>query len=156
MTATSTRAAEFKNAFHTAAVALWATAEPDVQVAFGHPGKFQADDIVAFGRVTSDQVPPTMGTNRSREETLTQEVMFSIYRGGTGTDVEKVCSDRAYQLLDDLSEMVRVTDTTLGGVVRDCFLTSHESDGETDAAVLAKGRLIEIRATFTAHTRITS
>ncbi|MBX3435956.1 MAG: hypothetical protein KF861_00475 [Planctomycetaceae bacterium] len=156
MAAKSTRAGEFKNALFAAAKTMWATTEPEVQVAFGHPGKTQVDDIVALGRVTSRQDPATLSTNRSREEVLTVEVMFSIYRGGTGNDVEQACSDRGYKLLDDLAEYVRVTDTTVGGTVRECFLTSVDSEGETDASVLAKGRLIETLATFTAVTRITS
>lgn len=150
---TTTAAADFKDAFIQAAETLWAA--EDVQVAFGHPGQTQRDDIVAFGRVSAQQEVATQGTNRSREETLTIDVVLSMFRGG-GPDMEKVASDRGYELLGQLERHVRMTDTTLGGTVRHCFLVSHESDGSTDPQILAAGRLIEITATFEAKARITS
>lgn len=146
-------AAAFKAAFVAAANTLWAGT--DVQVSFGHPGQTQTDDIVAFGRVTSEQVMANYGSNRSRDETLTLDVVFSIFRGG-GVEMEKVASDRGYELLTQLEEFARVTDTTIGGTVRYCFLASHESDGATDPEILAAGRLIEISAQFSATARITS
>lgn len=151
--ASASVAAAFKDGFVAAAEALWAGT--DVQVAFGHPGQSQADDIVAFGRVSTEQDVATLGSNRSREETLTLDVVFSIFRGG-GPDMEKVASDRGYALLGQLETFARVTDTTIGGTVRHCFLVSHESDGSTDPQILAAGRLIEITAQFRAQARITS
>lgn len=148
-----TRAQAFKQAMADAAHTLWDTAEADVQIAFGHPGKTQADDIVAFGRISSVQEPVTIGTRRSREETLTLIVVVSIFRAG-GPEQEQIASDRAYKLLGDLENHVRKTDTTVGGTVRDCFLDSHESEGATDPDTIARGRLIEISASFTAHARI--
>ena len=148
-----TAASALKDAFVSAARTLWAGT--DVQVAFGHPGQTQTDDIVAFGRVTSSQEVATMGTNRSREETLTLDVVISIFRGG-GPEMEAIASARGYALLGELEEFARKTDTTIGGTVRHCFLTSHESDGATDPEILAAGRLIEISAQFTAQARITS
>ena len=149
----ATAASAFKNAFVTAARSLWAGT--GVQVAFGHPGQSQADDIVAFGRVSSDQEFATYGSNRGREETLTLTVVFSMFRGG-GPDMEQVASDRGYELLGQLEEFARVTDTTIGGTVRHCFLESHESDGSTDPQILSAGRLIEITAQFGAKARVTS
>lgn len=151
--AVSTVAPAFKNAFAAAAESLWTNT--DVQVAFGHPGMTQAGDIVAFGRIASAQEFAAYGSNRPREETLTLEVVFSIYRGG-GPEMEKVASDRAYALLGELELYARVTDTTIGGTVRHCSLLSHESDGATDPEILAAGRLIEITAQFVAQVRITS
>lgn len=156
MTSPATAAPEFKSAFIAAARALWASDEPDVKVSFGHPGMRQPDDIVAFTKLTSKQEPGPHGARRARDEVLTIDVQISCYRGGRGDDVEQICSDRAYKLLRDLEKYVRVTDTTVGGTVLDCFLTAHDSDGETDRAFLAKGRCIEITATFTANVRITS
>jgi len=150
---TATLAGKFKQAFYDAAVDL--LAGDSVGVSFGHPGTNQTNDIVAFLGVRVEQDPATFGTNRSREEVLTLTVVISCYRGG-GAALEKVCSDRAYELLRILETYVRVTDTTLGGVVRHCFLTAHESDGATDPRSLAKGRTIEIAAVFTAHARVSS
>lgn len=143
----------FKDALFTVCQTLFAG--DGVQVSFGHPGQSQINDIVAVTRVSSQQEPITLTPRRTREETLTAEVVFSVYRGG-GPDMEQVCSDRAYALLAELEEYVRVTDTSLGSVVRHCFLVSTDSDGMTDEAFLANGRLIEVTATFEAVARITS
>ena len=115
----------------------------------------QAGDIVAFGRISSSQEFAAYGSNRPREETLTIDVVVSVYRGG-GPDMEQVASDRAYELLGELELYARVTDTTIGGTVRNCALVSHESEGATDPEILAAGRLIEITAQFVAQARITS
>ena len=151
----STAAPAFKKAMHQAAVTLWRISDPNVLVSFGHPGIAKPDDIVGFMDIRSNQEPATLGTNRSREETLELDVLFSIYRGG-GAEQEVVCSDRAYYLLGQLENFVRTTDTTVGGTVRHCFLASHTSDGATDPQVLSAGRFIEVTATFQAQARITN
>lgn len=143
----------FKDAFHAAAVSMWAGS--DVQVAFGHPGLTMADDLVVFGAVTAEQQPAVMGTNRPREEVLTLEVTISVYRGG-GPEQETVTSDRAYELLGQLEQYARMTDTTIGGSVRHCFLLSYESTGMTDLDVLSVGRETDISAIFGASARVTS
>jgi hypothetical protein len=152
-----TASPDYKNAFHAMSVQVMA-ADPDtqsVQVAFGTPGSFQDWDIIRIGRVNARQDPATLGTNRAREQLLELEVTISCYRGG-GAEMEQVCSDRAYQLLRILAEQVHHVDTTLGGVVRWCFLTADESDGATDPELLENGRTIAIVATFTAAARITN
>jgi hypothetical protein len=152
-----TVAPEFKNAFFSMAQQLLA-ADPDteaVYVVFGQPGTLEPDDIIKIGRVEARQESATLGTNRAREETLTLEVTISCYRGG-GPEMEQVASDRAYHLLRLLAEQVRTGDTTLGGVVRWCFLTSSESDGATDPDDIAQGRTIDVAATFTAAARVTN
>ncbi|MDM4761886.1 hypothetical protein QT381_02565 [Galbitalea sp. SE-J8] len=145
-------AGDFKRAFVEGATVLFAD-EP-VKVAFGHPGIEQPDEIVAFTKVASEQEPATLSTNRSRDETLTQTVVISVWREG-GADQEQAASDRAYELLGALEEWARMTRTNVGGVLW-CALTSHTSDGETSPQVLAAGRLVEVEATFTARARITS
>lgn len=150
-----TAAVAFKTAMIAATHRLWDTAEPAVAIVRGAPSPDQlnADDIVGFGRVTTTQEPATIGTRRSREETLTLTVVISVYRLG-GADMEQVCEERAYKLLGDLADYVRQTDTTLDGTVRNCFLAETESEGATDPDQVAKGRLIEISANFTAQHRI--
>lgn len=144
-------------AFKTALVAAIKTAinDPAVLITYGHPGQELADDMVGVNKITSGQAPATMSTNRTREETLTAEVIVSCYRGG-GQEAEQVAGDRAYYLLGLIENHVRAVDTTLGGVVRECALTSHDSEGATDPALTAEGRVIEIAAVFTAKFRITS
>lgn len=144
--------AAFKDAAYARGVALWTSG---VQVSFGHPGTAQLDDIVAFMDCSSEQEPATFGTSRSREETLTLTVMYSVYRAG-GPEMEKVAFDRAVALQDDFEKYVRVTDTTLGGVVRECFLTGLRIASATDEQTLANGRLVEIEATYTAKARVRS
>lgn len=129
--------------------------DPNVQVSYGHPGMSQINDIIAFTRTHVEQEFATYGPRRQREETLELTVVVSVFRPG-GPDQEEVASDRAYELLGVLEEYARATDTTIGGSVRDCALGPHDSDGESDPEVLAQGRLIEVKATFIAHARITS
>ncbi|MHA7275364.1 hypothetical protein ACX80O_02355 [Arthrobacter sp. Hz1] len=153
---TATVAYEWKNNFFESVKASFAAdvATENVLVSFGQPGTFEPDDIVSFERVTERQDPATMGTNRSREEVLTLDVIISCYRGG-GPEQEQVCSARAYDLLRRIEIYARKTDTTIGGAVRHCFLQSHESDGATLPELIAQGRTIDITATFEARARIT-
>ena len=153
MTSTFTAAPAFKDAFVGIVESL--NAGTAVEVAFGHPGMTQAEEIISIGDITSEQEPAAFGSRRPREETLTLTVYVNVFRGG-GEESEKVCSDRAYALLGAIEEYVRVTDTTVGNTVRACFMTSHASVGSTDPQVLASGRMIDITAVFTAVTRITS
>jgi hypothetical protein len=151
-------AAQFKTAMVAAAAAATAgLADPAHQllVCYGHPGTQLPDDIVSVGRVTSAQEPEALGTNRSRWNVLTAEVTVSVFRAG-GPEQEQIAGDRAYQLLVAIEERLRVTDTSLGGLVLWCFCTGHESNGSTDPDLLAKGRVIDVIATFTARARITS
>ena len=145
----------FKKAFYTAVKELFAGA-PDtehVYVVFGQPANYEPDDIVAFGRLTAGQDAATLGTNRSREETLTIDVTVSCFRGGA-EDAEIFTADRAYELLRRIEHYARIEDTTLGGIVRTCVLSSHESEGATPEDLIDQGRVTEIVATFTAKARI--
>lgn len=148
----STAVADFKNAAYARGVLLWPTSS-GVQVTFGHPGTTQLNDIVAFMDVSGSQEPATYGTQRSREEELELTVMYSIFRAG-GAEMEKVAFDRAIELQEDFETYVRVTDTTLGGVVRYCFLTGIRVASSTDEQSLALGRTVEIEATYSAVARV--
>ena len=152
----STGAREFRAAIFDRCVLLYAAdTDPYTLVVRGLPAFANASDVVAVGVVTANQESVTLGTRRSREETLTCQVDFYSFRGG-GDAMEEVVEARAYEMLDALAEYVRVTDTTLGGVVRECFLTDVDGDAATDPAVLAKGRMHVLSATFTAMNRVRS
>lgn len=164
MTTVSDMSAAYKRALVTAA--RTAITDPAVLVCYGHPGTDIPDDVLSVGRVTVEQEPgPISATNRARDITLTAYVTASVYRGG-GPEAEQAAGDRAYELVTLLEEYVRVTDTTLHaaagladgepGLVWWCFCTGHDSDGATDPALLAKGRVIEVLASFTARARITN
>ena len=145
----------FKKAFYSKIKDLFAP-DPDtehVYVVFGQPTNYVADDIVSFGRLTAGQDPATLGTNRSREETLTLDVTVSCFRGGN-EDGEIFTAERAYDLLRRIEHYVRIEDTTLGGIIRTCVLSSHESEGATPEELLDDGRVSEVVATFTAKARI--
>ncbi|ALV45828.1 hypothetical protein MB46_10385 [Arthrobacter alpinus] len=151
----ATPALEFKKALVAATTAMMADqlATQDVLVCFGLPGTFTPEDIIAFGRISSDQETATMSSNRSREEVITLEVTISCFRGG-GEESELVAAERCYELLRMIERYARMTDTTIGGTVRECFLTSHTSDGATPGDVASAGRVIEVTATFTARVRV--
>ncbi|HEY0249705.1 MAG TPA: hypothetical protein VGC45_15750 [Gryllotalpicola sp.] len=142
--------AAFEDLFHT----LWDGAEPDVLISDGHPGRIDADDAVALMGVSQEEVPgPISATRRVREETLTVTVVISCYRVG-GQDQQRIVDARALKLLGDLSNHLRKTDPTLGGLCVWCFRTSFDLEKSADPAVLTDGRLTEINAKFTAVARI--
>lgn len=152
---TATVALEFKEAFYLAIKTLMAGAyeTEHVYVVFGQPATVDPDEIVSFGAVGVGQSKATLGTNRSREETITLDVQISVVRGGA-EEAEIEASRRCYELLRMIERHVRMTDTTVGGTVRECFLTSHDSPGATPEEVMHKGRMIDVLATFTATARI--
>lgn len=154
-TSSATAAQGFKAAL-VAAITTLNAADPATLVSFGHPGPAALNypNSVSVTSVDAEQDPATLGTNRAREEVLTAEVVISCWRPG-GPEMESEASDAAYGLLESIERHVRVTDTTLGGVVRHCFLRAHRSAGATDEELLDKGRLIVVIAEFVAHVRIT-
>lgn len=147
----------FKKAFYTAVKELMAGGydTEHVYVVYGQPATYTPEDIVSFGRLSSGQQAATLSTNRSREETITVEVTVSCFLGGD-EDAEIATAERAYDLLRRIEHYVRMTDTTVGGTVRQCFLTSHESEGATPEDLIEQGRVTEVIATFTAHARISA
>ncbi|WP_159702473.1 hypothetical protein [Arthrobacter sp. 18067] len=151
----ATAALEFKKAFCSAIKALFADDQETrhVYVVYGQPANYEPEDIVSFGRITTGQETATLSTNRSREETLTLEVTISCFMGGN-EDAEIATAERAYDLLRRIEHFARMDDTTIGGTVRTCLLTSHESEGATPEELLDQGRVTEVIATFTAKTRI--
>lgn len=125
----------------------------DVLVCPGTPGTFQPDEIVAVTALEVQQDFATMGPNRTREETLTVTVVFSCLFGGDSTQ-ELPSQERAFDLLGIIERDVRMTDTTLGGVVRQCMLTGVQTDGQTPEEYLQAGRGVDVTATFTARNRV--
>lgn len=152
----ATAALAFKKAFCAAIKALFADDQETkhVYVVYGQPANYEPEDIVSFGRITTGQETATLSTNRSREETLTLDVTISCFMGGN-EDAEIATADRAYDLLRRIEHFARMDDTTIGGTVRTCVLSSHESEGATPEELLDQGRVTEVIATFTAKTRIT-
>lgn len=102
--------------------------------------------------VETDQSAAAFGSSRQREETLTIDVLIGISEGGSD-EIDDVITAEVYEALGKLEHHLRVTDTTLGGVVRECMLTRTTQVGATEDQI-AQGRFIEITATFTAKNRI--
>lgn len=150
-----TAAWTFKKALVAAAEQALAGVEraEDVLVCSGTPTTYSPPDLVAFGRFAASQDPATLGPARSREETLTCEVTISCLVAGREDD-EAATQERALHLLGVLERHIRMVDTTLGGVVRHCFLTNIESEGATPPEYTAQGRAVDVVATFTAQNRV--
>jgi hypothetical protein len=154
----ATLAHAFKVAFRDLAVVLYADSDEtkEVSVKFGRPTSFLEPDIVAFGRLSSQQsTGPLSRTNRSREEVLELDVIFSCFKPG-GDDAEEEASARAYDLLRMLEYHVRQIDPTIGGTIRECALDRHSSEGMTPQATVKSGRNIFVTATFAGKVRISS
>lgn len=157
MSNSATVAADLKGALYDATVNMMAADADtaDVLVTFGLPGTLEPLDLISFEDVQEEQSPATISTNRTRNEIIHLTVKISCARGG-GQEMERICSDRAYQLLKKIETYVRVTDTTLGGLCWWCFLERHTSFGHTDLTEVEQGRVIEIVAVFQAEARITT
>jgi hypothetical protein len=123
-------------------------------VCSGDPSQDILPELVSLGTVEIGQVPATLGSNRGREETLTCDVHFRVFTGG-GDDQQPAADARVGTLLTMLEQQVHYTDTSLGGAVRECFLTSARLDsGVDDLGNNTRGRVAVINATFTAKARI--
>jgi hypothetical protein len=153
---TATQADQFKFAFYTGIKELFAIEQDTEQVlvTYGAPASYAPPDIVSFLNLNGDQSAATMG-NRGREETLTLTVSISCVVNG-GQEAELLAAQRAYYLFRKIEYFARVTDTTIGGTVRHCFLERHESSGQTDPALMAQGRVCEIVADFRAQARVSN
>ena len=99
---------------------------PDpVLVTWGRPGKFQPDDIVmVMGQRTVTERGPS-GPRRPREDVVSTDVVFSIYRPGDETQ-QRAASDRAYQMLETFQEWLRTRpNEELGGACREAHVAEH-------------------------------
>lgn len=154
---TFSQAGPFKDAMYAAALSLYSdSGDTPVSVFYGSPGPIpDENDVVTFGGVRSTQQFATMATNRTREELLELDVQMNARLGG-GVESEQLCGQRAYALLGVLENYVRTTNSTLGGLVRWCFLTSHQSAGQTPPELVMSGRWITVDAVFTAPARISN
>ncbi|MET3635662.1 hypothetical protein [Curtobacterium oceanosedimentum] len=129
-------------------------------VCMGLPTTVTPSEIVSIGNINAGQEEATLSaSNRGREETLQLEVTFSVWSGG-GDEVEPIIEARVFELVSQLEQAVHYvrgdgTDpTTLGGAVRQCFLTALTQDS-MPTNELAAGREAIAIATFTAKARIT-
>lgn len=66
-------------------------------------------------------MPAAISASRRARETITFEMIIYSFRQG-GAEQRSIVRNRAMELLGNFEEYVRVTDTTLSGTVRHCFL----------------------------------
>jgi hypothetical protein len=124
-------------------------------VCYGLPANDQPDDIVAIGEAgTADagrgeQEARTLGTNRSREETIYQDLLISRWRG---TADQQVVTELAFTAMALIEDDLR-TDPTLAGSCRTADIVSWQLL-ETPYDDLASGRYAELAVTVRARTRI--
>lgn len=153
---TTTVAYKLKAALFDAATNLWAASHPELLVNWGAlAGPNIPDEYVLFLGTDSDQIPATLGTNRSREETLHVELQFFVTRWGE-VNAAREADDYLYARIGELERHVRMTDTTLGGVVRHCFLASHNTDARSFMKNNLAGHLAAALVRFEAKARITA
>lgn len=135
---------------------LAADADGDgVAVEWGDPPPSWPREMVLILDTEFDLDTATMGTCRTRDETIRQQIAVLVHRQGDGA--QKAAADRAYGLVSAIESYVRTTAPTLGveGCLG-CFITSGRSQGTTDAADRASGRWAEVDVTFTARVRVTN
>jgi len=156
MSTLSTLGLDFKNAFEANIRLAIASADPNgnVLLDWGYPEPEYADDFILLMKLDGSQAIATLGTVRSREETMMLDVHFCSWRSD-----QRQADAAAWSWLQLVARWVRgglaYGDTTLGGVVRQCFLTSYSAQGFTYTPDRSKGRGCEIIATFTANARVT-
>lgn len=159
----STLGGQFKQGIFEAAQTVFADATStdfptSPTVCMGIPSNTDNFQIVSVGEVGISQTPAALATTRPREETLTCDVTISVFLGGMD-DVEVKVNARAWELMALLEEQVHYVrenqdGTTLGGLVRECFLTQVSQDSQAAQVSTTAGREAVIAGTFTAKARI--
>ncbi|MEJ1087052.1 hypothetical protein WDU99_01830 [Microbacterium sp. Mu-80] len=135
----------------TAAAALTAAGESEVDIGMGFvwPPKWQ--DSVSVGAVRESPTDGTIGMQRRQHVDIRQDVAITVQRE-TGSEEE--VHDRAYHLLDVIDAAIR-TDPTLGGAVLWCYSDEVASDGITDESDAGWGRICALSVTFVSRAMIT-
>lgn len=100
---------------------------PDAQAAYGVPGVFQADQVVAVTDARADISRPTLGGSvRSREWAAEVSVVFSVYY--PGDEFVQPEADAALSLmLAEFESWLRTGDNIkLGGACREAWVSGVE------------------------------
>ena len=131
---------------------------PDAAVHYGLPPTDQANDIVCIGEagtadgLRADQETATLGTNRSRNETVFVSVLISSWRGTTSQQlVTELVFDAMALLENDLR-----TDPTIAGAIPNgpgATVVGWQLT-ETEWEALPKGRYAELDVTIRCRSRI--
>lgn len=153
MTSVPEVCAQARKAMKAAAVALFDG--EDVGVKYTDIGNEYHPDMVFIGAVQADQQAVT--TNRGREVTITIEVQVHSHRSGAD-EADEAAFDAMVSLASRLSEHFRAAstpgNTTLGGVVRDCFEVEFAADSAPVTAQAGRGRVWVGIVIYEAHARL--
>lgn len=156
-TSPSTLSFVLKKAMYDAAKDTIYDGQESTRVSFGNPGPVNANDNIYFGGYSFTQEPGTLSRElRSREETINVDITFQSFRGGGGDEADIAAGTRANELLTLFEYYARQTNTTFGGLVRQCFLVRGEVDGwavVNDAGIIL-GRTAILNATLVADCEV--
>lgn len=145
---------EFKQAFYTVAKELFKTSHPEFEIVRGLIGANIPDEYMQVLGTSTDHEAATMGSNRTREETIQLETQWFIFRHGE-VDADQEAEDYLFARLGELEKHIRVNDITLGGVVRHCLLSTIATDSaRIENAGTSQGRLAAAIAIWEAPIRI--
>lgn len=150
--ATATLAHDYMTAMASAIRTAITSADPSgrVLVDYGYPDQ-RANDAILIIELDAEQAYATLGTNRTREEVIALQIHFCSWRSD-----QAQANDAAYDLLKLVERHCRMTDPTLGGVMREVVVTRIQSRGYTYEGDLTKGRGCEAVATFTGRQRVSA
>jgi hypothetical protein len=131
---------------------------PNAAVHYGLPPTDQADDIVCIGEagtadgLRADQETATLGTNRSRNETIFVSILISSWRG---TSDQQLVTELVFDAMALLENDLR-TDPTIAGAIPNG--SGADVIGwqltETEWEALPKGRYAELDVTVRCRGRI--
>lgn len=129
------------------------TLYPSSQVTYGMPGpELSSLDLVVIAGANVVVERPTMGTARSREHVIQQEIIFSCWRPGGPTQQSATEASVAY--LEQLSDYLRTSpNERLGGACRDSFISTYTVTETDDPDEAEQGRRCDVAATVLIYVR---
>lgn len=144
---------EFKQKFFEIATAHFADV-PEFQVIRGLVGSnYPAKYMQVLGTRLRHE-PATMGTNRTREETIELETQWFVFEYGS-EDADRAAEDYLFARLGSLEDHIRVNNITLDGVVRQCQITDVFTDlARIEDTGTAQGRLAAAIVTWEVQVRL--
>ncbi|MBW9118883.1 hypothetical protein JNB63_02125 [Microbacterium trichothecenolyticum] len=151
---------QYKSALHAAALALWPQDSDEFGVFWGQAGPSVPDQWVEFHGSDNATEPATMGSNRTAEETLNLETHWFVQRWGDAKYTGPEAESYLFARLGQLEQYVRVTNTTLAGLVdgftvRQCRLATYATDDAAMTRNNSAGRMAAAIAIFEAKVRLT-
>jgi hypothetical protein len=139
-----------KAALLSALTTLYGTA---VQVTYGMPGpELSSFDLVVIGDANVSVERPTMGTARSREHVIQQQIIFSCWRPGGPTQQSATEASVAY--MEQLSDYLRTSpNERLSGACRDSFISTYIVTETSDPDEAEQGRRCDVDCTVLIYVR---